>query len=389
MRGRRTEWRKQTMSSTFNYYMPVKICFEDGLVSRLSDYINGSSVMVISDPFLYKNGTAEKIGAKLEEKGKKVGYFSDVEPNPSCESVDAAAVKARELKADCIIGLGGGSAMDVSKIVSCLVTNEGSIYDYYSGGTKELSPRKTLLMLIPTTAGTGSEVTNVGVFTNKKIGIKMPFVTDLFWADYAMIDPELTYTLPAPVTASTGMDAFCHAIEAYWNKESQPMCDMLAMGALKLVLENIKKAYDCPDDKAARGNMILASLIAGVAFSQTRTTGIHAISFPLTTEYKQSHGNACSITLPAFIHVSKEQAGEKMAVLAAYLGFGSVDELADAVEALMVSMDMPVRLSQIGVREEDLQHITEVGLGAAIIQLTPAVMNEETVYALLKSILYC
>lgn len=374
------------MNNLFKYYMPVKICFENGLVSRLSEYISGDNILIISDPFLYKNGTAEKIGKKLEEAGKKVGYFSEIEPNPSCESVDAAAEKARELKADCIIGLGGGSAMDVSKIVSCLVTNEGSIYDYYSGGTKQLSPRKALLMLIPTTAGTGSEVTNVGVFTNKKIGIKMPFVTDLFWADYAMIDPELTYTLPASVTASTGMDAFCHGIEAYWNKESQPMCDMLAMGALKLVLENIKKAYDCPDDRAARGNMILASLIAGVAFSQTRTTGIHAISFPLTTEYKQSHGNACSITLPAFIRISKEQAEDKVTTLAAYLGYESIDALADAVEALMVSMDMPVRLSQIGVKEDELQHITAVGLGAAIIQLTPAVMNEETVYALLKSI---
>lgn len=375
------------MSSNFDYYMPVKICFENGLVSRLSEYINGTSVLIISDPFLYKNGTAEKIGSKLEEKGKHVGYFSEIEPNPSCESVDAAAAKAREQKADCVIGLGGGSAMDVSKVVSNLVTNEGSIYDYYSGGTRQLIPRKALLILIPTTAGTGSEVTNVGVFTNKKIGIKMPFVTDLFWADYAVIDPELTYTLPAPVTASTGMDAFCHAIESYWNKESQPMCDMLAMGAMKLVLDNIKKAYDNPEDQTARGNMILASLIAGVAFSQTRTTGIHAVSFPLTTEYKQSHGVACSITLPAFMRISSQQAEEKVRTLALYLGYESIEKLADAVEALMVSMNMPVRLSQIGVKEEELRHIAKVGLGAGIIQLTPAVMNEDTVHALLKSIL--
>ena len=277
--------------------------------------------------------------------------------------------------------------MDVSKIVSCLAGDEGSIYDYYSGGTRTLSPRTVRLICIPTTAGTGSEVTNVGVFTNKKKGIKMPFVTDQFWPDVALLDPELTYSLPPAVTASTGMDAFCHAIEAYWNKESQPICDALAVEAMRLVLANIKAVYDKGSDEVARENMQLASLLAGVAFSQTRTTGIHAVSFPLTTEYGASHGTACSITLPAFIRISGQGAQEKMDRLCSALGYESIPQFAAAVEALMVSMNMPVRLSQLGVQEDALEHIAQVGLGAAIIQLTPAVMNQETVTALLRSIL--
>lgn len=373
------------MEKAFHYYMPVKILFDYGVSQKMASYIAGENVLIISDPFLYQNGVAQRIGESLI--GKTVGYFSDIEPNPSCESVDAAAAAARALKADCVIGLGGGSSMDVAKIVACLTRDEGSIYDYYSGGTKTFSERKTMLICVPTTAGTGSEVTNVGVFTNKKAGIKMPLVTDRFWADYAVIDPELTYSLPPAVTASTGMDAFCHAIEAYWNKESQPMCDMLAMGAMQLILRFIKRAYDDPNDLEARGAMIKASMIAGVAFSQTRTTGIHALSFPLTTEYHASHGTACSITLPAFIRLCREGAAEKLQTLSAYLGYADAGALADAVEALMESMGMPTRLGQLGVREENLEHITKVGLGAAIIQLTPAVMNEQTVYALLKSIL--
>lgn len=373
------------MKEKFSYYMPVKICYEAGISKKAADYIDGENVLIISDPFLYNNGTAKAIGESMS--GKNVAYFSDIEPNPSCESVDAAAAAAREIKADCVIGLGGGSSMDVSKIVACLVTNEGSIYDYYSGGTRTLGKRKTTLICIPTTAGTGSEVTNVGVFTNKTTHIKMPMVNQQFWPDYALIDAELTYTLPAAVTASTGMDAFCHAIEAYWNKESVPLCDFLSLGALKLIFENIKKAYDEPENKEARGNMILAALAAGVSFSQTRTTGIHALSFLLTTEFGASHGTACSITLSAFIRISREQAEDKMKALAAYLGFSSVDALADGVEDLMHSMHMPVRLHELGVKESDLEHITKVGLGAAIIQLTPAVMNEETVYKLLRSIL--
>jgi alcohol dehydrogenase len=373
------------MNQSFQYWMPVKVCYGIGVSKQAVNYITDHNVLIISDPFLYKTGVAEEIGRSMT--GKNVSYFYEVEPNPSCESVDKAAEVARQINAGCIIGLGGGSALDVSKIVACLVDQEGSIYDYYAGGTKTLKERKTSLICIPTTAGTGSEVTNVGVYTNKKTGVKMPMVNDLFWANIALIDPELTYTLPAAVTASTGMDAFCHAIEAYWNKNSQPICDMLAMGAMKDILKNIKNAYEKPDRKDARGAMLVSSLIAGIAFSQTRTTGIHALSFPLTAEFGASHGIACSVTLPAFIRASAQGAKEKMLYLVTYLGYDSIEAFADEVEALMVSMKMPVRLSELGVKEEDLEHITEVGLGAAIIQLTPAVMNKETVHELLVSIL--
>lgn len=369
----------------FSYCMPSRIVLGKGSTVRLKEYIQGNRVLIVCDPFLYQNGIAQRIGAGLE--GCTVSYFYAIEPNPSCESVDAAAAAARELGAQTVVGIGGGSSMDVSKITACLAGDEGSIYDYYSGGTRTLSERSVRLICIPTTAGTGSEVTNVGVFTNTKKGIKMPFVSDRFWPDVSLLDPELTYSLPPAVTASTGMDAFCHAIEAYWNKESQPICDTLAVEAMRLVLANIKAAYDNGADETARERMQLASLLAGVAFSQTRTTGIHAVSFPLTTEYGANHGTACAITLPAFIRVSVQGARGKMERLCAALGYAGVPEFAAAVEALMVSMGMPVRLSQLGVKEDALEHIAQVGLGAAIIQLTPAVMNQETLTALLRSIL--
>ena len=372
-------------TKNFRFHMPVAVHYGVGIAHNMTGRIRGERVMIVCDPFLYQSGVAEKLGGALE--GKTVSYFSGIEPNPSTVSVDVCAEAARVARAETVIGVGSGSAMDVAKVVACLVTNGGSIYDYYAGGTKRFGPRAVKLILIPTTAGTGSEVTNVGVYTNPRAGVKMPFVTDEFWADEALIDPEMTYSLPPAVTASTGMDAFCHAIEAYWNKESQPMCDFLAMGALKTILENIKAAYDHPDDTAARGAMITAALVAGVAFSQTRTTGIHAVSFPLTTEFHASHGAACSITLPAFIRAAKQGAAEKLRVLAGYLGYADAGALADGVEALMRSMKMPVRLRELGVREADIPHIAEVGLTAAIIQLTPAEMNQETVEALLRSIL--
>lgn len=373
------------MDTVFQFMMPTKIVFEDGAAFHAGDQVKGESVLVISDPFLYQSGVARKIGESLG--GRRVAYFSQIEPNPSCESVDAAAHAARDAGARCVIGLGGGSSLDVAKVVACLVSNPGSIYDYYGGGTKQLEHREAQLICIPTTAGTGSEVTNVGVFTNRKTGKKVPMLSPLFWPDIALVDSALTHTLPAAVTASTGMDAFCHAIEAYWNRESQPMCDMLAMRAMKLILENIKTAYDSPQDAQARRNMSLASMLAGVAFSQTRTTGIHAVSFPLTVEFGLSHGEACSITLPAFIRISEEKKQKKMRELCGWLGFADVPALAQAVEDLMRSMKMRTRLHEAGVQEEDIEQIAQVGLEAAIIQLTPAEMNRQTVTALLRSIL--
>ncbi len=369
----------------FSYHMPTRVVLGKGSAAKLGQYIQGERVLIVCDPFLYQSGAAQKLGAGLE--GRVVEYFHEIEPNPSCQSVDAAAAAARALGAQTVVGLGGGSSMDVSKIAACLAGSQGSIYDYYSGGARTLEPRTVDLICIPTTAGTGSEVTNVGVFTDRRKGIKLPFVSDRFWPDTALLDPELTDSLPPAITASTGMDAFCHAIEAYWNKESQPICDALAVEAMGLILANIKRAYDDGADQEARGNMQLASLLAGMAFSQTRTTGIHAVSFPLTTEYGASHGTACSVTLPAFIRISGEGAREKMERLCAALGYAGIEELAAGVESLMVSMDMPVRLSQLGVREDALEHIAQVGLGAAIIQLTPAVMDQGTVTALLRSIL--
>ncbi len=373
------------MSEAFNFNMPVNIVFRPGAAFRAAELAQGNRVLIISDPFLYKSGVAMRVGEGLG--GKDVSYFSGIEPNPSCESVDEAARIAREIDADCVMGLGGGSSMDVAKIVACLISSPGSIYDYYGGGNKRLVPRHAQLICVPTTAGTGSEVTNVGVFTNKRTGKKVPMLSPYFWPDIALVDSTLTQTMPGPVTSSTGMDAFCHAIEAYWNKESQPISDMVAMRAMHLILTNIKTAFEHPSDAEARRSMSEASVLAGVAFSQTRTTGIHAISFPLTVEFGLSHGEACAITLPSFIRISGEKQAEKMQRLAAYLGYKDIDELADAVETLMREMGMRVRLHEAGVAENDIAHLAAVGLEAAIIHLSPAEMTEQSVEDLLRSIL--
>ncbi len=369
----------------FKYFMPTQLVLENGAIKQLSTLVKGKKVLIVCDPFIYQSGLAQKVADKIGTD--EVAFFSKIEPNPSCDTVDNATVMGREMKADVVIGIGGGSSMDTSKMVSCLVDDIGSIHDYYSGGTREITGRKTQLICIPTTAGTGSEVTNIGVYTNKEKGIKMPFASPYFWPDIALIDPELTYTLPAGFTASTGMDAFCHAIESYWNINANPISDALAVSAMELILNNIKKAYDHPKDIEARQNMSLASMMAGVAFSQTKTTGIHALSFPLTTDFGQSHGVACAITLPAFIKLSYEGAKDKLDVLIKRFNYKDINDFSNSIESLMNDMGVPTRLSQIGVKESDLDRITDIGMMAPLIDFTPANMTKEVVHHLLKSIL--
>ena len=371
--------------SSFNFYMPTRLVFEDGATQGLNKIVRGKSLLMMCDPFLYGNGTAKKVA---EATGiDAVVYFHEIEPNPSCQTVDKAAELARANGVDIVIGLGGGSSMDASKMVAFLGDNEGSNFDYYSTGTKTLMPRKAQLICIPTTSGTGSEVTNIGVYTNQETHIKMPFASEYFWPDVALIDPLLTHTLPSPITASTGMDAFCHAIEAYWSVNANPISDALSISVIKTILDNIETAVKEPTNIEARKNMSFASVTAGISFSQTKTTGIHAVSFPLTVDFGASHGLACSITLPAFIRLAYKGSQDKMDYLFGILGFDGVEAFASHVESLMTRIGLPIRLSAINVKASDLNHIVEVSMKAALIHFTPVKMDEKVLYDLLVSIL--
>lgn len=372
-------------SMDFTYLMPTKIIFAEDSSRRLVDLVKGQNLFMMCDPFLYANGTAERL-ANIA-KVKNVSYFHEIEPNPSCQTIDKATELARNNKADVVVGLGGGSAMDAAKMVACLCDNEGSIFDYYSTGNRELLSRTAQLICIPTTSGTGSEVTNIGVYTNRETNIKMPFASKLFWPDIALIDPILTHTLPQIVTASTGMDAFCHAIEAYWSLNSNPVSEALSVSALRYILGNIEVACLNPADRTAREKMSLASVMAGISFSQTKTTGIHAVSFPLTSEFGASHGIACSINLTSFIRIVYPNNTEKFDCLLESLGFKTIDSFILRIEEIMKNIGLPVRLSELGVNLKDIEHIAEVSLKSPLILNTPCEIDKEGITSLLKSIL--
>lgn len=344
----------------FSYYMPTKVIYGKGEFKNIDKLID-LNTMVICDPFLKEEINFGKI------------VFDEIIPNPPTHIVEKAVTIAMKENITTVVAVGGGSTIDTAKAVSCFARNiENEV------------PRekKTRLIVCPTTSGTGSEVTNVGVYTFSN-GLKMPVVTDAFWPDLAIVDPELTYSMPKKVTISTGLDAFTHSIESYWALSTQEISQALSLKAAKLIYDNLLKSADF--DEAARDNMSKASLMAGIAFSQTRTTAAHAISFPLTNKYGIPHGIACALTLGKLIEFVYSENKEIMKEFLKFLKV-EVNELKDWIEKSILEGGFSLKLRDYGVKKEDLDEIIKDSFKANIIKLTPGNFTEEVLEKILQSI---
>lgn len=357
----------------FNFFTPIKIKFGSHSFDDLLNDVVGKKVFIVIDQFLFNSSL--KIDLDNMLKNCDVQYFYNYHPNPDITDVEDGLHLLRQFGATTVIGIGGGSSMDVAKFLAAVGNGNKGVREYLE--SKNLTGiNKIKSICIPTTAGTGSEVTNVSVFTDNESNRKSPFVNDNVYADVAILDPCLTITLPASVTASSGIDSFCHAIEAYWNINSNPISDSLAKEAMKLVVENLKKAVENPNDLFAREHMLYASLIAGIAFAQTRTTILHAISFRLTTNYHIPHGEACAVTLPYFIKKVGDSSS-KMKDLAVYLGMKDVNELSDYIKKLMTQINLKTDLESCGVKHNEIHELAEAAMKENIAKLTPIDINEE------------
>jgi alcohol dehydrogenase len=336
----------------WDYVQPVKIRFGKGRVSEVKDIakeLNAQRGLLVADPFFFTNGLAEKI--VRESQGMIVASFGDVSPNPDVTEVDACADIIREKNIGFVVALGGGSSMDCAKAAASIALTEDSIRRYH--GTGVLMPQEHLpVIAVPTTAGTGSEVTCVSVLTDHANGKKSPIVSDGFFPSCAVIDPELTYTMPPKVTAGTGIDVLSHALEGYWSKGHQPICDACAEHAAGLVFRYLYKAYLNPTDEEAREKMCEASLIAGLAFTLPKTTASHACSFPLTNLHHIPHGEACGMTLDYFARINaRGPEGARIDELAEKLGFRDTDDMADAIHELKEKMGLRNDLKDLHLNE--------------------------------------
>lgn len=339
----------------FNYMQPVKIIFGNDELSKLKELVKNyqGAGILICDKLFVDNGLA----ADLCQANEQLKYlFSNISPNPDTSEADECIEIMRANQIAFIVALGGGSVIDLAKVCATVALTNQKV-DYYHGTGITLPNKHLPLIAIPSTAGTGSEVTCAAVMTNRKLGKKAPMVSDNFYPEYALIDPVLTYSLPPHVTATTGMDVLCHGLEAFWSKGHQPICDALALSACQKVFDYLLKAYHDPFDYQAREKMAEASVMAGMAFSIPKTTSSHACSFPLTNIYGITHGEACALTIDYFAVINKD---ERLDEFAQNLGFDDVEAMAKRIYEMKVEMGLRVDLKDLNIDGEQLNDLVVI-----------------------------
>lgn len=373
----------------WEFNLPVKIVFGSKKRKELEKYIDeiggGAGVLVCSESFV-KNSLAQEF---INSSGGKIkAVFSDIKPNPTTESVNRCVALLRETNADFAVALGGGSPMDCCK-AACAIARGGDNIEAYHTGGKPIDAAEAIPMIaFPTTSGTASEVTNIAVLTNAEKNIKAPMNDPAMYPKTAVIDPELTVSVPPQVTASTGLDVLSHAVESYWSTLNQPVCSACSVYSAKLVFKYLERAYKNPDDLEAREKMAQASITAGVAFSHPRTTGSHACSFPLTNLYGVPHGEACAFTLDYFIKFNAANADEsgRLAAFARQCGFKDAYEMADEISGMKKRMGMRTRLSEIGcTTDEQIAQLAKASM-SMLMTRNPVALTQENILEMYRAL---
>ncbi len=338
------------MNLSFGFHLPTVIEAGSGLIHAagplIQKTIGGKRALIVTDPGVRRAGLADAVRASLEKEGIVCEWFDQVEPNPKDRDVEAGGEAAKLFAADLIVAVGGGSVLDSAKAIALLHTHGGRIRDYEGRGkvVRDVTP----VAAIPTTAGTGSEVTRGAVITDSSRKFKMTVKDVKLAPRLAIVDPETTYALPAAITASTGMDAFVHAIEAYTCKLANPLSDAMAEAAMNLIYRSLRTAVFDGGNKQARYDMMIGSLLAGIAFSHADVAAVHCMAEALGGLYDTPHGVANSIFLPVVTEYNIPANPAKHARAAAVCGL-PVSGLTDE-EAASLLVDALYRLSRdIGI----------------------------------------
>ena len=337
----------------FDLHPRTRTVFGAGSFARLGELAAelGSRALLVSDPGVVSAGYPNRAIPLLMKAGVEAFLFDRIQENPTTENVDAGVAFAREKQIDMIIGLGGGSSLDCAKGVNFLLTNGGRMQDYW-GHDKAEKPMLPLLA-VPTTAGTGSEAQSYALISDAETHAKMACGDPKAAARIALLDPEVTLTQPAAVTANTGIDAISHALETWVTKERNPASEVYSLGAWRLLSRSFRRVLEDPADIEARAAMQAGAHFAGAAIEASMLGAAHSCANPLTKRYDIVHGSAVGLMLPAVIRYNQDAVGDL------YDELGGAESLASTVEDLMQAAGLPTRLSQHGVEEQALTELAE------------------------------
>lgn len=343
------------MAGTFTFNTTPEMVFHAGAAGDLGALCSGrfSRVLFVTDATLRGLGLPDAALAVLESAGLSVTIYDGVQPDPPEACVFAAVEAGRAASVEGVIGFGGGSVMDTAKLAAYLLRSDQALNDIY--GVEQCTGERLPLVLVPTTAGTGSEMTPISVITRSATE-KMGVSSHQLMPDLAVLDPDLTLTVPPDHRAATGIDAMVHAIEAYTTKlKKNPVSDALALEALRLLAGNIRAVMADPENAGARANMLLGSMVAGKAFANAPCAAVHALAYPLGARFHVTHGLSNAMLLPHVMRYNLEVcAAEYGRIGAVMFGTGTADEAIDACARLGPELGLPERLRDIGIEEAAL-----------------------------------
>ncbi|WP_261131600.1 iron-containing alcohol dehydrogenase [Bacillus sp. Marseille-Q3570] len=367
-------------SKNFRYEIPTIIEFGSGYINTLPQHVEqlgGTKPLIIGDPGVLQAGIVRKVEQPLEGSGFSYVTFTDVGTEATIESVDNAVELAKKSACDLVIGVGGGSALDTAKSVGLMLKNAGNIRDYV--GLDKIPSPGIPVIAVPTTAGTGSEITRFSVLSDKEAKAKLSVGSMYNCPTLALCDPDLTVTLPPHITAATGMDALTHALESYVNKVTQPISEGLSIQSMKLVAKSLKLAVVQGENTEARADMLLASTLAAMAFNSTRLGLAHALAIPLGAHFKIPHGVVNAILLPEVMQFNLIGNVDKFIEIARIFG-EKTDQLTKreaaemavvAVRRLKGDVGITQTLSDYGVEEQDLDLIVEEAMQSGNVPVNP------------------
>jgi len=380
---------------SFNFFpVPTDVHFGAGVSRALPEHIQrlgAKHVFVVTDPGIKAAGLLEKIEADLSEANLACTVFDTVKADSGSQLIDTCTAELKKCGADIVVGMGGGSSLDTAKAAAALATNPGCALEYV--GFNTLKHRPLPMIAIPTTSGTGSEVTLWSVFTDESRDLKVAIGSFLNYPTMALCDPELTLGLPPQLTAATGMDALGHAIECFTNKACQPISAALALPAIEYLGRSLRTVVHEGSNLKARYEVMLASTMAGIAMNPTRLGLAHALAMPLGSwNLRVPHGLAVAITLPRVMEFNVSSAPERFATVARALGVNieglsqrdSARASSEAVQSISRDVGIPTGLEQLGVHHSDIDRIVEEAMKSGNVPVNPRPTSRDQLAQILK-----
>jgi alcohol dehydrogenase class IV len=361
-------------------------------IGQCAKRLGGEKIFLVTDPGVIEHGWVDDSIKSLERESLRHVIYDNVVTNPRCFQVEQGAKLYHQKKCDVIVAVGGGSPMDTAKGIAILVSNHGRIHDY--AGCNLVNQPVPPLICVPTTAGTGSDVSQFSIIADPRKKIKMTILSRAIMADISLIDPRLLQTKPRELMAATGIDALSHAIEAYVSSLAWPLTDPHAIHAIELVFTHLQKAVDTRDISALEG-MAIASLEAGIAFSNAILGAVHALAHPLSGVYDIHHGLANALLLPMVVRKNLPHAPRKFARVANAMGLdirGKSDAEAGGyvprmVQELIANLDLPTTLSEIGVKDVDIPAMARDAAQDLCMQTNPHCYGIEEIESMYREVL--